>query len=137
MIIRYENQGCERWGIRVADLGRDDPPVWEVDAGGQASPTTTAFACLVLLYEAMFAPEVLWAGGEIGDERVRAAAVHGLSRCDLPDRYWVASPIRLFEGAGIILSYHGEEWVYVAARGEDSYEQVDVEVRGHLEVYKT
>ncbi|HEX4608880.1 MAG TPA: TIGR02996 domain-containing protein [Urbifossiella sp.] len=56
LIIRSENQSCERWGIPVADLSRDDPPVVEVDAGVPASPTTTAFACLVLLYEVMFAP---------------------------------------------------------------------------------
>lgn len=136
LVVRTENQGCERWGIRVADLGQDDPPVWEVDAGVQASPTTTAFACLVVLYEAMFARDVLWAGGEIGDERVRAAAARGLSHCDLPDRYWVGSPIRMYEGTDIIVSYHAGEWVYVASRGEDAYRQLDEEVRGHLEVYK-
>jgi uncharacterized protein (TIGR02996 family) len=135
LIVRSENQGCEHWGIRVADLGRDDPPIWVVGSGVQASPTTTAFACLVLLYEARFAPEVVWAVGGLEDERVRAKAARGLSRCDLPDQYW-GGPIRLYEGVDIILYYHGEAWVHVAARGEDSYRQLDEEVRSHLEVYE-
>ena len=30
LVLRLENQGCARWGVRVADLGQPDPPVvWE------------------------------------------------------------------------------------------------------------
>jgi uncharacterized protein (TIGR02996 family) len=136
LTFRWENQGCERWAIRAADLGRDDPPVAEVDAGVQASPTISAFACLVLVYEAMFAPGGVRAGGEIPDGEVRAAAVRGLSPCDLPGRYWVASPIRVFEGTDLIVQLHGEYWMYVAARGEAAYQSVDDEVRRWLEVYR-
>ncbi len=135
LIVRSENQGCERWGIRVADLGLDDPPVIEVYANAQASPTTTAFACLVLLYEVKFARSVFWAGGAIRDEEIRAAALRGLSRCDLPERYWVASPLRLFEGIDLIVEFQSEDWVNVAARGEEAFRQLDEMVRGKLRVY--
>jgi uncharacterized protein (TIGR02996 family) len=134
LVFRWENQGCERWGIRAADLGRDDPPVVELDAGVPASPTVSAFACLVLVYEAKFGSRVLWAGGEVPDGEVQAAAARGLSPCDLPDRYWVVSPIRVFEGTDLIVQLHGDSWVHVAARGEAAYQRIDGEVRRWLEV---
>jgi uncharacterized protein (TIGR02996 family) len=135
LVFRWENQGCERWGIRAADLGRDDPPVVELDAGVAASPTVSAFACLVLVYEAMSAPGALWAGGEVPEGELQAMAARGLSPCDLPDRYWVVSPIRVFEGTDLIVQLHGDNWVHVAARGEAAYERIDGEVRRWLEVY--
>jgi hypothetical protein len=137
LIVRSENQGCEHWGIRVADLSRDDPPVWEVRGSELASPTTTAFACLVLLYEVKFARGVAWAGIEGADEEVRAGATRGLRRCDLPDRYWAASPLQLFEGTNLIVEYHSEDWVYVTARGKDALRGLDGEFRRRLEVYRS
>jgi uncharacterized protein (TIGR02996 family) len=134
LIIRYENQGCEQWGIRAADLGQDDPPVIEVEADVQSSPTITAFACLVLLYEVKFASGVFWTGGSFAED-VRIAATGKLSRCDLPDRYWVASPLGLFEGTNLIVEHHGRDWLYVAARGKEALRQLDDTVRGQFKVY--
>jgi uncharacterized protein (TIGR02996 family) len=137
LVIRRENQNCERWGIRVADLAGDDPPVVEVNSEIQSSPTTSAFACLVLVYEAIFARRVRWASVEfrVGEDEVRAMTVRGLSPCNLPDRYWAASPIRVFEGTDLIVQCHGEDFVYVAVRGEQGLEQLDSEVRRRLEFY--
>lgn len=137
LIFRTENQSCELWGVRETDLESDDPPVIEFEAGVQASPTVSAFACLVLLYEAMFAQGVVWAGAEIADEQLLAKAVRGLSRCDLPDRHWVMSPIRIFEGTDLIVQCHAQHWLYVAARGELAFQQLDAEVRSRLEIYRT
>jgi len=135
LIIRSENQWCERWGIRLADLNQDDPPIVEVDANLQGSPTTSAFACLVLLYEVMFAAGVFSGAG--ATPRLQAAASRGLFRCDCPDRYWVGSPIQIFEGDDLIVSLHGDEWVYVAARNAQAMQQLDSEVLAELEVYKS
>jgi uncharacterized protein (TIGR02996 family) len=136
LVIRVENQGCERWGVRAADLSRDDPPVVEIGFGGEASPTVSAFACLTAVYEAQFAPGVLWAGGDV-DPAVQAAAVRGLSRCDLPEQYWVTSPFRAYEGLDLIVQCHAGQWVYVSARTEQAYRRLPDEVRDLLEVYKS
>jgi uncharacterized protein (TIGR02996 family) len=136
LIIRSENQGCERWGIRIEDLGQDDPPVIEIGAGVQSSPTTTAFATLVLIYEVKFANSVLWAGGSVAED-VRTAATGKLSQCDLPDRYWVMNPLQFFEGNDLIVELEPQGWLYVAARGEEAFRQLDEEVCRQLTVYQS
>ena len=134
LVFRSENQGCERWGIRVADLGRDDPPVLEIGAGLDASPTVSAFACQMAVLEALFAPGLLMAGNQV-EQWVRDAAVRGLSRCDFPEQYWVLSPLRMYEGIDLIVMCQADQGLYVAARGEEAYRQLPDEVRGQLEVY--
>jgi hypothetical protein len=49
----------------------------------------------------------------------------------------VASPIRLYEGTDLIVSHHSDFWVYVAARGEEAFQQLNDEVRGWLVVNKS
>jgi uncharacterized protein (TIGR02996 family) len=136
LIIRYENQGCEKWGIRSSDLGDDDPPIVELGADVQASPRTSAFACLVLLYEVMFATGVLWAGAEI-EERVVRHSLRKFQKCQLPECYWVQTPIHFYEGTDIIVETCGGMWVYVVAREEKALAQLDEEIRGQLEIHKS
>jgi uncharacterized protein (TIGR02996 family) len=134
LIICFENQGCAKWGIRSSDLGQEDPPIIELGADVQASPTTSAFACQVLLYEVKFASGVIWAGAAI-PERVARHSLRKFRKCQLPDRYWVASPLHFYEGTDILLELHGGEWVYVAAREESALGQLSERLRGELEIY--
>jgi uncharacterized protein (TIGR02996 family) len=135
LIIRSENQGCERWGIQVGDLGQDDPPVFELEEGARSSPTTTAFALLVLLYEVKFARAVHWYGGEVPEEVLRRPLGTAFHKCELPDRYWVASPVSFFEGTDVLVEIEGNGWAYVAARTKGAFAQVPEELREHLENY--
>jgi uncharacterized protein (TIGR02996 family) len=50
----------------------------------------------------------------------RAAAVRALRPCDLPDRYWAIRPIRVLEGRGRMVYLCEDDFVYVAARGEEA-----------------
>jgi uncharacterized protein (TIGR02996 family) len=134
LVIRWENQACEKWGIRASDLGRDDPPIVEVGAGVESSPTTTAFAIQVMLCEAKFGENVVWAGGDV-PENVFAPLLRTFPRCDLPDRYWVLTPIRFYEGTDLIIDTHADQWLYAAARTEAALEQLDEGIRSHLELY--
>jgi uncharacterized protein (TIGR02996 family) len=132
LVIRHENQGCERWRIRAADMDCDDPPVWEVYSGNRVSPTTTAFALLVLVYEAQVSAGVAWLGGSF---RPRMSGQR-LSRCDLPDHYWVTTPLRIYEGTDLIVQTHGEGWVYVTPRTEEALAQLTPGFRKQLERYR-
>ena len=51
LIVRWENQGCEVWGIQRSDLDKDDPPIFELGSKKLSNPTTTAFAIQVMLAE--------------------------------------------------------------------------------------
>jgi uncharacterized protein (TIGR02996 family) len=135
LIFRYENQNCETWGIRARDLERDDPPVFELYNPGRSSPTTTAFAILVLLYEAKFAPGVVAAGGPVLEGVVREEVERKWSKCRLPDRYWAASPVSFYEGNDLLVETADEEWVYVTARTEDAFGQLSEDLRRRLERY--
>jgi uncharacterized protein (TIGR02996 family) len=132
LVIRHENQGCERWRIRAADLACDDPPVWAVYSGNEVSPTTTAFALLVLVYEAQFSAGVAWLGGSF---RPRMSGQR-LSRSDLPEQYWVTTPLRIYEGTDLIVQTHSSEWVYVTPRTEEALGQLTAGFRKQLERYR-
>lgn len=139
LIIRVENQGCELWGIRSRDLGQEDPPVVEIFEDVQASPTISAFACQVLLYEAKFAGKsgVIWAGGDFLDRNIRNTLLSKFRKCQFSGRYWVANPLRFFEGTDIVLEEHGRTWLYVAARGAKALEQLSPRIREQLEIYNS
>jgi hypothetical protein len=133
LIVRQENQCCETWGIRTRDLNQEDPPIVEVGAGVQSSPTTSAFACQAAFYEVKFAPNVLQAHGAIPEQVTRNALDHKFSKCDLPDRYWVASPVIFYEGTDVTVETCASEWVCVAARGEEAIQQLGEEFLQNLE----
>ncbi len=53
-------------------------------------------------------------------ERVRR-----LKRCDLPERYWVLTPVAVYEGRGVFCVESGAEPDYcIAARSKSAYEQL-------------
>lgn len=135
LVIRVENQNCERWGILESDLALDDPPIYEFEQPGQASTTTSAFLLQVLLYESMFGAKFS-AGGETPNAVIEESIERKYSKCDLPDRYWVATPIHFYEGCDIVLQTHAESWVYVAARTEAALTQLDAALLKWLERYR-
>jgi hypothetical protein len=137
LIIRYENQGCERWGICAADLERDDPPVFQFSERVQCSPTVTAFALFVMAYEAQFADGVLWLGGqEVPRGLITREVRRRLISCKLPSTYWLMTPIKFYEATDLMLNTHRDYWVYVAARNEKALEQLSEPLRRRLERHK-
>ncbi|QDU23058.1 TIGR02996 domain-containing protein [Urbifossiella limnaea] len=133
LVVRTENQSCETWGVLLDDIRADDPPVWELEAGVMASPTVSAFACVALLMEA------IWCGtasayGEVPEDVMWRLEHSGLSRADLPERYWVGSPVRFYEGTDLIVGTHDGSWVYAAARSQKALQQLDPEILRWLEV---
>jgi uncharacterized protein (TIGR02996 family) len=134
LIFYIENQGCEVWGIRKKDLGRDDPPVYRFLEPARVSPSVSVFAIQVLLYEAK------WMGIHAnesfhGNTRAFREIRRKFRRCALPERYWCADPVRVYEGEDIIVEIQGNDWMYVAARTEAAYQQLSEELREVLERY--
>jgi hypothetical protein len=134
LVIRYENQGCEKWGIRRKDLHRDDPPVFQVYDACKVSPTTTAFAIFVMLYEVKFRGGVVRAWGGVRESIVADSVERKLGRCKLPERYWVANPHRFYEGTDLLVETTAEDdWVYATARTEEAFQRLGQELCSRLE----
>jgi uncharacterized protein (TIGR02996 family) len=136
LVIRYECQNCERWAIPQESLTRDDPPVVEVIAGGEASPTVTAFACHVLLDELKYSGRALHAGGDLPVEMAQDA-VADLSKCDIVSQYRGHS-LNFFEGSDVIVltgENPGATYFEVTARNRKSYGQFSKSIRRRLHVY--
>jgi uncharacterized protein (TIGR02996 family) len=140
LVVRAENQWCEQWAVRLSDLALEDPPIIELSEQAEASPTTTAFAIQVLVYEVKFTRKAIWAGCTLEEEEVQKGIKpkllgKGLRRCALPQRYWLATPLYIFEGPDLLVESHGRFWIYTAARSEKAMEQLNKNLRGRLEVY--
>jgi uncharacterized protein (TIGR02996 family) len=135
LVFRTENQASVMWAVRATDLNLEDPPIFEIYENVQASPTTTAFAIQVLLHEAQFGTGVLSAGGSVDERHWREALERDVSKCDLPDRYWIAHRFWSYEGADILFERTARAWLNVAARTEQALEQLGPDVLGQLERY--
>jgi hypothetical protein len=132
LLVRVENQSCERWGVRLADMTLDDPPVVELDSGETAEDTLSGFAIKVLLYERGFA-----VGGAIrlfGEpepwEAWRALADAALERCPLSERYWVCTPLRIWEGPGVVLWSTCDTQVFGAVARERELARIHALIEG-------
>lgn len=135
LFIRYENQWVERWGILVDDLALEDPPVFRLHNPMQVSPTVSAFALFVMAYEVKFS-HVLNANAAIDRPLADFPAIQRLlTPADLPSNYWDAcDPVLFHEGKDIFLAYHPQpEWVWVVARTEEAYQQLDQGLRDQLD----
>jgi hypothetical protein len=60
--------------------------------------------------------------------------VSSLSKCDLPDRYWVLTPVRLYEAKDLyVVSTESDGFMYFAARTDDGLAQIPRYIRENLE----
>jgi uncharacterized protein (TIGR02996 family) len=136
-IFYVENQTCELWGIRKKDFGLEDPPVYRFLEPARVSPSVSIFAIQVLLYEAK------WRGGRIhanasfyGNTGRFREIRRKLRKCALPQSYWCADPVRVYEGEDILVEIRGgDDWMYVVARTEEAYQQLSEALRAQLERY--
>jgi hypothetical protein len=126
LVFRTENQRCARWGVRVAELADDDPPVvWRPVGTGEREPWQPyldrfSVACVELVLS-----ESLFAGGGLADNRpVDEAAVDQVAsrydRLALPAYpMWAmpaGPPVRWFGGADVVLRDDGCDWLWMRAR---------------------
>lgn len=132
LVFRYENQNCERWGIRREDLKLDDPPVWSFEEKREESPSVTAFAIQTLLLESMWRKPLMSNSG-VADAEV-TGYLSSLSPCDLPSHYWVLSPVFFFEAEDLFaIQTESDAFIYIFGRNEIALEQIPSRIRKKLE----
>jgi hypothetical protein len=57
-----------------------------------------------------------------------------LSPCDLPDHYWVLSPVTFFEAEDLfVVNTESDGFMYVAALNEEALHQIPAHLRKKLE----
>jgi uncharacterized protein (TIGR02996 family) len=135
LVVYIENQGCVAWGVRDKDLQLDDPPIYRfLDDPCRVSPRLTTFAIQVLLYEAKGAG-LRAGGGFSADSPIFRTIRRQFRKCDLPTRYWLNDPIRVYEGQDVLIETHANQWVRVSARTEAAYQQLPESLRVLLRRY--
>jgi uncharacterized protein (TIGR02996 family) len=133
LIFRWENQGCETWGVRLEDFGQDDPPVYKCrEERTVESPTVTAFAIVSLLMETIWT-NVSCSNDGANFSALSAEVAQKFVPCDLPTSYWACNPVYFYEGKDLyFVESHVDGFLYVPARDESAYEQLSPAFREQL-----
>jgi uncharacterized protein (TIGR02996 family) len=135
LVIRNENQRMEAWGIMGEDIAKDDPPIYLFSYPWKISPTLSAFALRVLVYDSVLSGHV-----RLNRDYFRGAATvdeisSKFTLCDLPERYYTEFTTRFFEGADIIIQINDAEdrqSLEVAALNEAACNQLSERLRKKL-----
>jgi uncharacterized protein (TIGR02996 family) len=133
LVVRWENQRVEGWGIRREDLDQEDPPIFEIYEGVLSSPTTTAFAIQAILCEIVMRGNTHFHGW-VPKEVLRHSLVTQLSKCDVPNRYWLRTPLSIYEGTDLVIAATKNDQVYGTARTNAAMAQLGPEVFKHLNI---
>ena len=142
IIIRYENQGVEYWGIRLTDCSLTDPPMQRFEEPLQTSSTTTEFILQTLIYDVKCLDLIRAAESVLGSVELVEQFQAAFSKCAVSDRYWCGDPIHFYEGVDLIIESQESRddhnpWVYVTARTEAAYAQLSDDLRSHFERYQS
>ena len=137
LVFRNENQSCASWGVRLADIELDDPPV-VVESGRGWAPyserLSLALAEMVLM-ESTFSGY----GDDTTDNRELDDATLGLLEAEfdllgLPDLpFWAGdegSVIRWFYGPDVLLRDDGGAWLWVSGRSPEAVAAVRARLPG-------
>ena len=135
LIIIVENQSCAFWGIPVAELPLDDPPVFvDKSTRGQwvrENDTTSEFALQWLAFNVKWSDAICWANGGVSESAVEL--VHNTyPRFPFPDWNWPVHPTRFYGTRDLIIEINGVGdciWLWVAARTEAAYREFDKLIR--------
>jgi len=137
LVFRIENQSCASWGVRLADIDLDDPPV-VVESGKGWTPyserLSLALAEMVLM-ESMFSgcEDDATDNRELDDATLGLLEA-GFDRLGLPDLpFWAGdggSVIRWFHGPDVLLRDDGGAWLWVYGRSPEAVAAVRVRLPG-------
>jgi hypothetical protein len=141
LVYRIENQACVSWGVRVADLEVDDPPVVFCEGYGDGKPwrpfldSFSLAAVGMVLEESLFGRAGLHASLPVDDvaQIVRLEAV--CERLPFPDypAWWqpeVPQAARWFTRPGALIREDSRTWLWVLARDSASLGRLREELPG-------
>ncbi|MEY9886628.1 hypothetical protein ABIA35_002261 [Catenulispora sp. MAP12-49] len=123
LVFRIENQSCASWGVLLAELDLDDPPV-VMEAGKGWVPfserLSLAMAEIVLMESMLSDYEENTTDNRELDETALSLLEAEFGRLDLPDLpFWAGaddSVIRWFHGPDVLLRDDGGAWLWVHGR---------------------
>jgi len=139
LVFRSENQGCAFWGVRLADLDQDDPPVIvQARHGWVPFMDRVSLACVELVLS-----EALFGGGgqlynacELSADLLREVPEQ-FQRVSLPGYpMWTAPedfPVRWFSAPGKLLRQDGlgvHSWLHVRGRTRTDLDAICATVPG-------
>ncbi|MFD8599331.1 SMI1/KNR4 family protein [Kitasatospora sp. NPDC059646] len=133
LVFRAENQGCAYWGVRLEDLGRDDPPVFVQSRDGWLPfmDRLSLAALELILSESLFAESRFYNACELPADLIETLP-HRFKRLALPDYpLWTGledSPVRWYSAPGVLLRLDGGEafsWLHVVGRTRAGLEALE------------
>ncbi|NUP49761.1 MAG: hypothetical protein HOW97_20990, partial [Catenulispora sp.] len=131
LVYRHENQACAAWGVRLAELELDDPPV-VMDLGNGWVPYSERLSVAMaemVLSESMLSEHEASTTDNCGlDDRTRSMLEADFDRLGLPDLpFWAAPdgpPVRWFQGPDVLLRDDGGQWLWVHGRSSAAVDAV-------------
>jgi hypothetical protein len=124
LVFCAENQGCAYWGVRLEDLGRDDPPVFVQSRDGWLPfmDRLSLAAVELVLSESLFARGRFYNACELSADLIETLP-HRFTRLALPDYpLWTGleeSPVHWYSAPGTLLRLDGVgafSWLHVVCR---------------------
>ncbi|MEV0038829.1 hypothetical protein [Streptomyces sp. NPDC050804] len=139
LVYRVENQYAAEWGVLLADLDQDDPPVYVRGAAGSPGrplPFLDRFSLACV--EMVLAESVFGAPDGLGDNRHLDGVDPGYiasryTRVPLPDcPLWAVDGgvTRWFSAPGVLLREDAGQWLWVLARTGSALARVRNELPG-------
>jgi hypothetical protein len=131
LVYRMENQAVVSWGVRVADLELDDPPVVFCEGYGDGKPwrpflgSFSLAAVGMVLEESLFGRAGLHANLPVDDDAQIVRLEAACERLPFPDypAWWqpeVPQAVRWFTGPGVLIREDSRTWLWVLARDSAS-----------------
>ncbi|MFD4284451.1 SMI1/KNR4 family protein [Streptomyces albidoflavus] len=140
LVFRSENQGCAFWGVRLLDLGQDDPPVFVQSPDGWVPfLERVSLACVELvLSETLLGDEGrLYNACELPASLIRELP-RWFARVEFPEYpMWTGkeeSPVRWFSAPGQLLRLDGlsdHSWLHVRGRTIADLDSLCANLPGH------
>jgi hypothetical protein len=135
LVYRIENQACVSWGVRVADLELDDPPVVFCEGYGEGRPwrpflrSFSLAAVEMVLSESLVGRAGLLANLPVDDEAQIARLETVCERLPFPDypAWWepaVPQAARWFTRPGVLIRDYSQTWLWVLARDGASLDRL-------------
>ena len=131
LVYRIENQACASWGVRVADLELDDPPVVFCEGYGDGKPwrpflgSFSLAAVEMVLSESLVGRAGLLANLPVDDEAQIRRLEAACERLPFPDypAWWqpeVPQAARWFTRPGVLIREDSRTWLWALARDSAS-----------------